>query len=251
MPAVAVRVAPDPAGRTSQQRHRAVGVPAQQVDVAGAHLREPLEELRVAGPPGLLPGRLPGLVRREEAPPRVYSRPSPWFSSRLRRRSPRASSWFRRPRLRAAEQVARTLRLLPGLAGDAGLASRLLRHARLHATPRSLGLLLAGGDDLEHLAEERRSAGPPAPVASGPPGPGPRGGPRRRRACRVPSAARSWRVRRRGRGCAAGIPGTRGRRPPASCPAWSCGPARQIGQPRAVAAVHVRKTARCPARTSG
>ena len=54
-----------------------MGVAAQQMHVAGAHLGQPLEELLVAGAPRLLPGRLPGFVGAEavalgqEAPRRL------------------------------------------------------------------------------------------------------------------------------------------------------------------------------------
>src|SRR4029079_10123226 len=55
-----------PARCATQQRDGSVRIATHQVDIAGTHLREHLEELGVVRAPGLLPGRLPRLVRGEE-----------------------------------------------------------------------------------------------------------------------------------------------------------------------------------------
>ena len=84
--------------RSTHERLRSVGVPPEQMDVPRAQLRQPLEELGVVGAPGLLPGGLPRLVRREVAPgahvQRARARGSPRDSAS---RSPRARARCERP----------------------------------------------------------------------------------------------------------------------------------------------------------
>ena len=99
------------------------------MNVARSELREALEELRLVGPPGLLPSRLPGLVSREIAA--GVEVPAAELVVLLHREGVEVledEPVLGLPGLRAAELVARTLGLEPPLARDAGPTLRFLWH---------------------------------------------------------------------------------------------------------------------------
>src|SRR5262245_6188194 len=128
-PAMPVRIRREAAGCSPEQPHRAVRVPAEQVDIAGAELREPLVELGVVGVARLLPGRLPRLVGGEVAARvQVLASEPVRLLERHRVEVLELERVLRVPGLRAAERVARAFRLVPRLGGPAGLADGVIGH---------------------------------------------------------------------------------------------------------------------------
>ena len=121
------------AGGPPQERDRPMRVAAQQMHVPRAHLRQPLEQLLVAGPLACFQAvsQASWAPKKFALAPDSAGPPLVVLLDASSRRSPAGASWVSAPHgERAAELVARPLGLLPRLGGYARLAGRFLRHAR-------------------------------------------------------------------------------------------------------------------------